>query len=214
MKEVFITGGTGYLGSRLIPILVKRGYSVTALVRKGSENKLPAGCKAVIADPFAAADFAKHVPSGCTYVQLLGVHHPGPKKKDLFVTIDLASAKASAEAAVTAGVSQFIYLSVAMTPTRIMQDYQQCRAKAEGLLRESGLPCTFIRPWYIIGPGHYWPLFFSPLFKVLEWIPSTSAKAKALRLVYLDQMLRTLVFAIETPLELLRTIEIQQIRKL
>lgn len=214
MKEIFITGGTGYLGSRLIPILINRGFRVNALVRKGSEHKLPSGCRAVIADPFDASAFAQEVPAGCTFIQLLGVHHPGPKKKDLFTSVDLASARASATAAVTAGVAHFIYLSVAMTPTRIMQDYQQCRSKAEELLRETGLASTFIRPWYIIGPGHYWPLFFIPVFKLFEWIPATSAKAKALRMVYLEQMLRTLVFAVETPVSKLRIIETEQIRKL
>ena len=43
MKEIFITGGTGYMGSRLIPLLLARGYSVNALVRKGSENKPSSG---------------------------------------------------------------------------------------------------------------------------------------------------------------------------
>src|SRR5205814_1697664 len=31
---VFVTGGTGYIGSRLIPMLHKRSYDIRALVRK------------------------------------------------------------------------------------------------------------------------------------------------------------------------------------
>ena len=63
--------------------------------------------------------------------------------------------------------------------------------------------------------GHYWPLLFQPLFTILEWIPSTSQKAKALRLVTLKQMLHTLFYAIENmPATGVRIIEIDDIRKM
>ena len=42
-RHVFVTGGTGYLGRPLIRELLIRGHTVRALVRPGSEKKLPAG---------------------------------------------------------------------------------------------------------------------------------------------------------------------------
>src|SRR5437867_11623015 len=39
--NVFITGGTGYLGRRLIPALHARGHIARALVRRESQHKLP-----------------------------------------------------------------------------------------------------------------------------------------------------------------------------
>lgn len=214
MKNVFITGGTGYMGKHLIPLLQQKGYAVTALVRKGSENKLPRGCEVVVANPFEAASFMNDIPKGATFVQLLGVPHPSPKKKEQFKTIDLASAKASAIAALHAGVAHFVYVSVAQTPTKIMYDYQQCRAEAETTIRATAIPATFIRPWYVIGPGHYWPLLFQPLFKILEWIPSTAAKAKALRVVYLRQMLDALVDAVENETPDINIIEVNDLRNM
>ncbi len=44
---VFVAGGTGYPGSRLIPLLARRGYSILALVRPGSERKLPVGAVSI-----------------------------------------------------------------------------------------------------------------------------------------------------------------------
>ncbi|XZF14446.1 SDR family oxidoreductase [Chitinophagaceae bacterium MMS25-I14] len=212
-RDVFITGGTGYIGRRLIRLLLEKGFTVKALVRKGSEHKLPAGAIPVVADPFDAASFSSEIPAGCTFIQLLGVSHPGPKKKDLFPKIDLASAKASAAAAKISGAGHFIYVSVAQTPTRIMEDYQRCRAAGEAAIRDTGINASFIRPWYVIGPGHYWPLLFLPLYKLLEWLPATSAKARALRLVYLPQILQTLLYTAEhSPTESICIYEIADIR--
>jgi uncharacterized protein YbjT (DUF2867 family) len=211
-KQVFITGGTGYMGRRLISRLIPAGYTVKALVRKGSERKLPPGCTAIIGNPFDADSFSHHIEQGSTFIQLLGVSHPGPSKKDLFYKIDYASAAASVAAATQAGCSHFVYVSVAQTPTSVMHDYQVCRAKCEKLIQETTLKASIIRPWYVIGPGHYWPLFFFPLFKLLEIIPGTSEKAKSLRLVYLRQMLDTLVRAVDHPPEQTKFFEIQEIR--
>lgn len=214
-KQVFITGGTGYLGRRLIPLLTQRGYSVRALTRKGSEHKLPASCTAVISDPFDAGSFVRAMEHGSTFIQLLGVSHPGPSKKNLFYKIDYASAAASADAATQAGCQHFIYVSVAQTPTSVMHDYQVCRAECEKKIMQSGLKTSIVRPWYIIGPGHYWPLLLLPFFKMLEFIPKTSAKAKSLRLVYLKQMLDTLVYAVENPpAEQVGVFEIEDIRRM
>lgn len=212
---VFITGGTGYLGSRLVTILLEQGYAVTALVRKQSVGKLPKGCGLVFADPFDAASFAQKVAPNSIFIQLLGVPHPGPGKKALFHSIDLASVKASAEAAKQAAVIHFIYVSVAQYPTKLMEVYQQVRATAEQTILSAGLKATFIRPWYITGPGHYWPLLFQPLFWLMRHIPATSAKANALALVPLRKMLLALQSAVETiPPDQCRVIEIGEILKM
>lgn len=200
------------MGRRLIARLLKSEYQVRALTRMGSEFKLPSGCIPVISDPFNATAFASSIDECSTFIQLLGVSHPGPAKKDLFDKIDFASAAASAAAAKQANCSHFIYVSVAQTPTSIMHDYQQCCAKCEKLIMESSLKVSIIRPWYVIGPGHYWPLLFLPLSKFLEIIPATSAKAKALRLVYLRQMLDMLCYAIEHPPIQQQVFEIKDIR--
>jgi len=213
MQPIFITGGTGYMGKRLIALLLAKGYPVKALVRKGSEERLPPGAVPVIANAFDAKTFQDEIPEDSIFVQLLGVPHPSPGKKELFKSIDLVSVQASATAAKHSRARHFVYVSVAQTPTKMMQDYQQCRAAGETSIVEAGLSATFIRPWYVVGPKHYWPLFFQPLFKILEIIPATSQKAKALRLVYLQQMLKALMFAIENPVKGIRVFEIADIRE-
>jgi uncharacterized protein YbjT (DUF2867 family) len=163
---VFITGGTGYMGKRLIKLLLDERVEVTALVRQQSIKKLPVGCLPVIADPFDPASYVRSIPENCTFIHLLGVSHPGPKKKALFYSVDLASLKASVEAAKQAKVKHFVYLSVAQYPTKIVADYQEARRQGEQVMIASGLVSTFIRPWYVVGPGHYWPFVLYPAFQI------------------------------------------------
>ena len=161
--NIFVTGGTGYIGSRVIPELLARGHTVRALVRAGSERKLPTGCSAVLGNALDRKTFADTIAPSDTFIQLVGVAHPSPSKAEQFRTIDLASVTESVAAAKQAGIRHFIYLSVAQ-PAPAMKAYVAVRTEGERLLRESGIPSTFIRPWYVLGPGHRWPYLILPLY--------------------------------------------------
>ena len=126
MQQVFITGGTGYIGTRLIRALQKDGnFTIQALVRKGSENKLPKGCEMVTGDALDANSYKYHISPATTFVHLVGVAHPSPSKKTQFQNIDLVSIQEAVKAARDANTIHFIYLSVAMYPTKIMQDFHR-----------------------------------------------------------------------------------------
>ena len=99
MNPVFVTGGTGYVGRRLIEALLARGHSVHALVRPASAEKLPPGAQTVIGDALEAATFAAAIPPGATFVHLIGTPHPNPSKAEEFRRVDLASIHAAVAAA-------------------------------------------------------------------------------------------------------------------
>ena len=108
MSSICNTGGTGYIGRRLIPLLTKRGHSVKAVVRAGSENKLPSDVSAVIADPLEEDSYTESVRGCDTFIHLIGVPHPSPAKAAQFPAIDLPSVKVAVKAAGDAGVRHFI----------------------------------------------------------------------------------------------------------
>jgi uncharacterized protein YbjT (DUF2867 family) len=211
-KSVFITGATGYIGIRLIRLLTARGHRVTALVRKGSEHKVPPGAEVVIGNPFDPQTFQEHIPAGSVFIQLLGVPHPSPKKAKQFREIDLRSVKASADAADKAAAFHFIYVSVAMSPSSLMHAYQQVRQEGEKYCLHKAFNCTFIRPWYVLGPGHWWPVLLLPFYGLAEIIPAWRKKARAKSLVTIGQMLKTLVRMTENEPLPIRIVEIQNIR--
>ena len=209
---IFITGGTGYLGSRLIPLLVQRGHSVTALVRGGSEHKLPATALKISGDALQPDSYTRQVRGADTFVHLIGVAHPSPAKAKEFREIDLVSARVAVKAAKDAGVKHFIYLSVAH-PAPMMKEYIAVRSECEAVIRASGMAATLVRPWYVLGPGHRWPYALLPIYWVCGWLPPTREGARRLGLVTLPQMLNALVWAVENPPSDVRVLDVPKIRE-
>jgi len=211
-RNIFITGGTGYIGKRLIPELLGRGHRVRALARQGSESKLAAGCEVVIGDPLKKESFAGQISPSDTFVQLVGVPKPSPTKGAQFRAVDLESIRASVPAAAAAGIAHFVYVSVAH-PAPVMKDYIAVRAEGESLIRASGLRASILRPWYVLGPGHRWPYMLVPMYKLFELLPGTRETARRLGLVTLRQMLNALLYAIENPADGFQVIEPPQIKQ-
>lgn len=212
MHQIFITGGSGYMGRRLISLLLQRGHDVRALVRPGSEQKLPAGCLPIFGNALEQNSYMDDVRPADTFVHLVGVSHPNPSKAEQFRTIDLASVQAAVPAAKAGGIQHFVYVSVAQ-PAPVMQAYIQTRAECEALIRASGLHATFIRPWYVLGPGHRWPYLLLPMYGLFERLPGTRNTARRLGLVTLEQMVNTLAWAVENPSQSIRIIEVPEIRQ-
>ena len=198
MARVFITGGTGYVGRRLVRALLELGHEVRVLTRPGSAIRVPSGARAVVGDALDASSFQHELRSGDTLVHLVATPHPSPGKAAEFRTVDLPSILASVSAARHAGAAHVVYVSVAQ-PAPVMQDYIAVRAQGEAALAASGLTTTVLRPWYVLGPGHWWPLALVPLYAIARLVPATRAGAHRLGLVRLDQMVSALVRAVEQP---------------
>jgi uncharacterized protein YbjT (DUF2867 family) len=198
VATVFVTGGTGYIGRPLIETLVARKHKVHALVREGREDAIATGATPVTGNALDAATFAYAIPRGATLVHLVGTPHPNPSKAAEFERVDLGSIRASATAAVAANVEHIVYVSVAR-PAPLMRSYIAARERGEAAVAATGIPHTFVRPWYVLGPGHYWPYVLMPFYALARIFPPTREQAVRLGLVTLRQMVTALVAAVESP---------------
>lgn len=210
-KQVFLTGATGFLGSSLAAELLRRGHRVLALARPGSESRVPLGCKIVHGDALRSESYAANIAPADTFVHLVGVSHPSPSKADEFRKIDLVSCREAVNAASRAAVRHFVYLSVAR-PAPMMKAYQAVRAEGEAMVIASGIPATFVRPWYVLGTGRSWPRMLQPFYAIARLFPPTRDGANRLALVTLEQMTQTLAWAIENPPQQLQVFEPPQIK--
>ncbi|WP_228486842.1 SDR family oxidoreductase [Paludibaculum fermentans] len=195
---VLVTGGTGYLGRALCEVLLARGASVRVLVRPGGEPRAPRGAVLHLGDALNP-DSVTVAAQGCdTLVHLVGTPHPASWKQAEFERVDRTSLFASVDAARRAGIRHFVYVSVAH-PAPAMQGYIAIRTQCEQRILEAGLNATILRPWYVLGAGHRWPLILVPFYWLAERLGPTRAAALRLGLVTHAQMLLALRWAVETP---------------
>jgi uncharacterized protein YbjT (DUF2867 family) len=212
-RPVFVTGGTGYLGRALIDALLARDYPVQALVRPGSEARLPPRAMPVTGDALDAASFVAAIPKQATVVHLVGTSHPSPSKAAEFQRVDLGSIRATASAAQRAGAGHIVYVSVAH-PAPVMHAYVAARVEGEALVAAMGIPATILRPWYVLGPGHRWPMLLLPVYALLRLLPATRDAADRLGLVTQAQMTAALLDAVANPPDAgMRIVEVSAIRR-
>ena len=213
MANVFISGATGYMGHALASELLRRGHLVRALVRPGSEKKVAPGCRLVHGNALDSRTYVRALARTDTLVQLVGTPKPNPFKGEQFRKIDRVAGLEAVRAAAQAGVQHFVYVSVAH-PAPMMKDYIAVRAEVEGAIVDAGLNATVLRPWYVLGPGHWWAYALLPIYKAAERVPSVADGAQRLGLITLREMIAALAYAVEQPARGVRVIGVPEIREI
>ena len=206
-----MNGGTGYLGRPLTSLALSRGHQVTVFVRRGSEARVPAGAAVVTGNAFSIDELAATLSPTDTLVHLIGTPRPSPAKAQQFRDIDLASIAAASSAAARARIAHLVYVSVAH-PAPMMQAYIEVRTQGEAMVVASGIASTILRPWYVLGPGHWWPYVLVPAYWLYERIPSKREAARRLGLVTHRQMITALMRAIEDGPQGHRVLDVPAIR--
>ena len=152
--EVFVAGATGYVGGRLAPLLLARGYVVHAGVR--SPRKLAArpwgahpNLRIHAADVADGASLAAAM-RGCSAAFYL-VHSMGAGGD--FARADRSAAANMAQAAAEAGVGRIIYLGGLGDDAPNLSEHLRSRAEVGRLLAAGPVPVTFLRAAVILGSG-------------------------------------------------------------
>jgi uncharacterized protein YbjT (DUF2867 family) len=164
-RLVLVTGASGYIGGRLAPLLVARGYKVRCLARHpeyvrprvGTDVEVVAGD---VLDPATLPAALAGV--GTAYYM---IHSMGSKRS--FVTQDREGAVHFADAARAAGVGRIIYLGGLGTGSRL-SPHLASRHEVGQLLGQSGVPTVELRASVIIGSGS---LSFELVRALVEKLP-------------------------------------------
>jgi uncharacterized protein YbjT (DUF2867 family) len=165
--RVLVTGATGYVGGRLVPRLLGKGYSVRVLVRDPQRLEGRSWLKQV---EVCQGDVTQ--PETLTHA-LQGVHaafyliHSMGSSAD-FKEKDLEAGRNFGTAAHLAGVQRIIYLGGLGDPTADLSQHLRSRQQTGERLREAGVPVTEFRAAVIVGSGS---LSFEMIRYLTERIP-------------------------------------------
>jgi len=166
-ESVFITGATGFIGKALIRRLIAAGtYSITALVRHVPEQKSNEP-NWIVGDLLDSKTYQSSLRNFDAVIHLAATTgKASPYEHEL---TNVEGTRKLLEAAKTAGVQRFVYVStVTVTfPDRRWHSYARTKKRAETLVRQSGIPSIILRPTIVLGEE-------SPIWRSLSRIASRS----------------------------------------
>lgn len=143
IDSVLVAGGTGTLGSVLVPRLVERALPVRVLTRTADELVTP-GVEVLVGDIGSPADAARAVRGVRTVVS--AVTGFGPARGVTTRGVDLEGNRTLFAAAREAGVEHIVLLSVRGAAPDHPIELFRMKFAAEQALRASGLAWTIVRP--------------------------------------------------------------------
>lgn len=162
---VFVTGASGYIGGRLVPLLLEQGYRVRCLAR--SPRKLQArpwadrpGVEIVQGDVADAGRLAEAM-RGCRAAYYL-VHSMLAAGEE-YAERDRRLAVSFAAAAAAAGIERILYLGGLGETGADLSEHLSSRREVEEELQAGEVPVTVLRAAMILGSG-------SASFEILRYL--------------------------------------------
>ncbi len=150
MRKAFVAGATGVIGRTLMALAESRPIEVVPHVRPKSASSSKWSNAAVV--DLDDHDALVKAMAGCTTVlQLIGTMRKRFSTGDTYETSDIGTTRVLVAAAKAASVDHVVLLS-SVGAGRPVGPYLAAKAKAESIVRESGIEWTIARPSAFDGP--------------------------------------------------------------
>ena len=204
--QILLTGGTGYIGGRLLKALEGSGRAVRCLTRRPEFLQARTGprTEVVAGDCLARSTLAPAMAG--VHVAYYLVHSMGSAGR--FEEQDRIAAQNFAEVAKQAGVKRIIYLGGLGEVSPLLSSHLRSRQEVGEILRQSGLSVIELRASIVIGSGS---LSFEMIRALVQRLPVmicprwVSVKAQP---IAIEDVVDYLVQALDLPLEGSRVFEI------
>jgi len=164
------------VGRQVARDLVKAGYAVVALIRIGSETKLPggiAGSITVVNGDIQKPETYRDALQSCdAIINLPGLLREFPNEGMTFEGVHFLGTRLLVDEAQTLGVARFIQMSALGVREGARPKYQETKFRAEEYLKGSQLRWTIFRPSLMFGnEKEGFANFISVLHDLLLMVP-------------------------------------------
>lgn len=196
-QEILLTGASGFVGSRLYPLLQERAH-VRCLSHDAAKARARFPDRQWIEGDIGDEAAMTRALEGCSAAYYL-VHGVGTSRH--YADAETRSAAAFARAAASAGIGRIIYLGGVLARDEAPSEHLRGRGQVGEILRGGRVPTLELRASMIIGYGSLSFLIVRDLaarlpFMILpRWLDSRTEP------VAIDDVLLALVRALDVPLE-------------
>lgn len=182
MKNIFVLGGTGFVGRHVVQKLVKQGYAVTVATRRASNARdlqtLPTVTIAEV-NVHDRAALQSALAGHDAVVNLVAILH-GSEAAFRKVHIDLPATLV--QAAVAVGVPRLVHISALganpQQPDAAPSHYLRSKSRGELALSHPALAASVLRPSVIFGAEDKFLNLFAQLQQVFPFMPLAGASAR------------------------------------
>ena len=147
---ILVTGATGYVGGRLVPRLLEKGYKVRCLARDASRLKNRWNGAEIFQGDVLDEGSLKKALKGIDTAYYL-IHSMGGN--DEFSTTDIIAAENFARAAESQKVKRIVYLGGLGSSDENLSKHLLSRLQTGDALRKFSVPVTEFRAGVIVGSG-------------------------------------------------------------
>jgi nucleoside-diphosphate-sugar epimerase len=147
--KLAITGGTGFVGGRLLDAAIAAGHEVKALTRKAMPPTPGVEWVPGALDHPAALDAL--TGGTAAVIHVAGVISAPTAEQ--FDACNVDGTQAVLDAARRAGVGRFVHVSSLAAREPTLSLYGASKAKSERIIARSSLPWAIVRPPAVYGPG-------------------------------------------------------------
>lgn len=151
MSVLAVTGGTGFVGKRLIDRALATGHRVRALTRRDQPARPGvAWVRGALGTPDALAELARGADA---VIHIAGVVNARDRAR--FVAGNVDGTRAVLTAAQDAGIKRFIHVSSLSAREPGLSDYGWSKAQGDAAVTASDRDWAIVRPPAIYGPGDH-----------------------------------------------------------
>ena len=144
-----VTGGTGFVGARLLELAVAGGHQVNALTRRPRKDRQ--GIRWIDGSLDDRGSLTRLVDDADAIIHVAGVI--SARDPAAFEAGNVAGTLAVLAAATAAGLHRFVHVSSLAAREPGLSHYGGSKARSEELVMRSGLEWVIVRPPAVYGPG-------------------------------------------------------------
>ena len=192
--NIFVTGGTGFLGARIIEALLQQGCTASYSTRGTTVGPALPGATPMIVDlrTLTSADV-----EGFDAVIHSAAITPGSLQEGDYQEVNAEGTRRLLDVCSKARVNRFVHISTMAVEAERDDAYARSKREAERHVQASALDWTIIRPGAVYGLNHWWVSYLR-LMKKKRLIPVIGDGEHLLHQIYVKDCARAIVGIVST----------------